>query len=86
MRSDGEPGTMKCHQMGSRTAASASGVPCWLSACFLCIFFIHSLHAFQSADQVQCSRHSVAALQPALSWNFPHHVNKNPSNCRYSLT
>ena len=30
--------------------------------------FIHSLHAFQSADQVRCSRHSMAALQPALSW------------------
>ena len=31
--------------------------------------FIHSLHAFQSADQVRCSRHSMAALQPALSWD-----------------
>ena len=27
--------------------------------------FIHSSHAFQSADQVRCSRHSMAALQPA---------------------
>ena len=31
--------------------------------------FIHSLHAFQSADQVRCSRQSMAALQPALSWD-----------------
>ena len=29
--------------------------------------FIHSLHAFQSVDQVRCSRHFMAALQPALS-------------------
>ena len=29
--------------------------------------FIHSLHDFQSADQVLCSRYSMAALQPALS-------------------
>ena len=36
--------------------------------------FIHSLHAFQSADQLRCSRHSMAALQPALSWDFLHHV------------
>ena len=35
---------------------------------------IHSLHAFQSADQVRCSRHSMAALQPALSWDFLHHL------------
>ena len=40
---------------------------CWLS-------FIHSLHAFQSADQVRCSRHSMAALQPALSWDSLHYV------------
>ena len=77
MSIDGEPGIMKCHQMGSRTAAGTPGVPCWLSACFLCIFFIHSLHAFQSADQVQRSRHSMAAV---------YHVNASPANCRSSLT
>ena len=48
--------------------------------------FIHSSHAFQSADEVRCSRHSVAALQPALSWDFLHHVNESPANCRSSLT
>ena len=48
--------------------------------------FIHSLHAFQSADQVRCSRHSVAALQPALSWGLLHHVNGSPAHCRPSLT
>ena len=37
--------------------------------------FIHSSHAFQSADQVRCSTHSMAALQPALSSGFLHHVN-----------
>ena len=46
--------------------------------------FIHSLHAFQSADQVRCSRHSMAALQPALSWDFLHHVNESSVNCRSS--
>ena len=34
--------------------------------------FIHSVHAFQSTDQVRGSRHSMAALQPALSWDFLH--------------
>ena len=34
------------------------------------MLFIHSLHAFQSADQVRCSKHSMAALQPALSWDI----------------
>ena len=33
--------------------------------------FIHSFIHYtlsKSADQVRCSRHSMAALQPALSW------------------
>ena len=48
--------------------------------------FIHSLHAFQSVDQVRCSRHSMAALQPALSWDFFHHVYESPAICKSSLT
>ena len=35
--------------------------------------FIHQKHAFQSAEEVRCSRHSMAALQPALSWELLHH-------------
>jgi len=31
---------------------------------------IHSLHAFQSADQVRRSTHCMAALQPALSFGI----------------
>ena len=50
------------------------------------VSFIHSLHAFQSADQVRCSRHSMAALQPALSWDFLHHVIESSATCRSSLT
>ncbi len=48
--------------------------------------FIHSLHAFQSVDQVRCSRHSMAALQPALSWDLLHHVYESPAVCKSSLT
>ena len=48
--------------------------------------FIHSLHAFQYADQVRCSTHSMAALQPALSCHFLCHVNERPINCTSSLT
>ena len=36
--------------------------------------FLHSLQAFRSVDQVRCSRHSLAALQPALSCDILHHV------------
>ena len=32
--------------------------------------FIYSSYAFRSVDQVRCSRHSMAALQPALSWSL----------------
>jgi len=39
---------------------------------------IHSFHTFQSAHQVQCCKHSMAALQPALSWDFLHHVSERP--------
>ena len=57
--------------------------------CSLCCLdlnsFMHSLHAFQSADQVRCSRHSMAALQPALSWGFLHHVIES-SGPQYCLT
>ena len=35
-------------------------------ACGAGVHCIHSLHTFQSIDQVFCSRHSAAALQPAL--------------------
>ena len=48
--------------------------------------FNHALHAFQPADQVRCSRHSMTALQPALSWDLLHHVEESPANCRFSLT
>ena len=48
--------------------------------------FIHSLHAFRSIDQVRCSRDSMAALQPALSWDFFHHVYESPAICKSSLT
>ena len=48
--------------------------------------FIHSLHAFRSVDQVRCSRHSMAALQPALSWDFFHHVYESPAIRKSSLT
>ena len=33
---------------------------------------IHTSHAFQSIDQVHCSRHSMAALQPGLSLALSH--------------
>ena len=37
----------------------------WFLAWKLCNrSFSHSLHAFRSVDQVRCSRHSMAALQP----------------------
>ena len=49
-------------------------------------FIIHSLHAFRSVDQVRCSRHSMAALQPALSWDFFHRVYESPAICKSSLT
>ena len=51
--------------------------------------FVHSfpsIHAFQfPADLVRCSRHSMAALQPALPWDFLHHVNESPAYCRRLL-
>ena len=59
------------------------------SMCMLCIIklvsFIHSLHAFQSVDQVRCSKHSMAALQAALSWDLLHQFSESPANCRSSL-
>lgn len=36
-----------------------------------CYAFIHSLHAFQSANQVRCSRQYMAILQPA-KWPVMH--------------
>ena len=51
-------------------------------ACACMSTFIHSFHAFQFADQARCSRHSMAALQPALSWDFLHHVIESSANCR----
>lgn len=44
--------------------------------------FIHSLHALQSENQVRCSKHSMAALQPDLFWDFLHHVNERPITCK----
>ena len=49
-------------------------------------FIHHSSHAIQSADQERCNKHSMAALQPALSWDALHHVNERPINCQSSLT
>ena len=50
------------------------------------ISFIYPLHTFQPADQARGSRHSMAALQPAMSWDVLHHVHESSPNCRSSLT
>ena len=60
--------TLLCRNAG-RTAVPC---PACMHACIL------SFNAFQFADEVHCSRQSMAALQPALSWEFLHHVNKSP--------
>ena len=49
---------------------------CWLGSEYLHMqghSFMDSVYAFQPADWVLCSRHFMAALQPALSWVL-HHV------------
>ena len=64
------------------TCASAA---CCAVSCALpagqCISLIRSLHPFQSIDQVHCSRHSMAVLQPALSWDFLLHVYDGSTVC-----
>ena len=54
----------------------------WCAIPSVCTQIYYLLNAFQSAKQVCCSRHSMAALQPALSWDFLHHVTeKHPDYC-----
>ena len=48
--------------------------------------FIHLLHASQSEDQVHYSRHSMAALQAALSLDLLYQLSERPAKCRSSLT
>ena len=60
-----------CVVMLGRNAGSyRCTMPC-MHACMHAFIhsFILSFNAFQSADEVRCSRHSMAALQPALSWD-----------------
>ncbi len=47
---------------------------------------IHSTHAFQSVDQVRYSKHSMAALQAALSWDLVHQLglSDSPEECIFS--
>ena len=49
----------------------------WCAIPSVCTQIYYLLNAFQSAKQVCCSRHSMAALQPALSWDFLHHVTES---------
>ena len=80
-----------CNTMtGERAAATLSSHhSSWLSPLAsigqIIHSFLNSLHALQAVDQVHCSRHSMAALQPALSWDFLHQVYESPAICKSSL-
>ena len=84
-------GAMSKHVQG----ACSAGQPAGELHCTVCnralsqqLFHpsIHSLRAFQSADQMRCSRHCKAALRPALSrdclYQPPFAVLMRQSTCR----
>ena len=54
-----------CAHEGSYQCLQAWSLTVRTVCSFICLF----LHPSQSADQVRCSRHPMAAIQPALSWN-----------------